>query len=106
METEQQHPSVNPLQLVSFLLLEFSKLRRIEDVFERLGHASFSDISTKPDTVEQWEGLRLAENDKPHMLEFMASASAVAWGPRGRRKLRGGAAELSVSWICTGGNDD
>ena len=69
METTQL-ASQNPLSLVSFLLVEFQKLERIEQVYEKLGETGFLDISSDQDSVEQWTMLGLSEHDNPYLLKL------------------------------------
>ena len=69
METERL-PSHNPLNLVSYLLVEFRRLERIEQVYEKLGRTSFLDVSSDQNATRQWAMLGLTEHDEPHLLKF------------------------------------
>jgi hypothetical protein len=60
----------NPLTLISFLLVEFHNLRRLEDVYEKLDKTEFIDGSSDHNAVLEWAALGLSLADSPHLLRF------------------------------------
>ena len=62
-------PSHNPVNLISFLLLESDQLTGIDDVYSKLG-AGFEDISSDEDVQEEWSELGLTSSETPYLLRF------------------------------------